>query len=361
MDARKIADFGIGTYVRNLVERFSRMHGGNHFYLVLPPGETGFLPLHGPFTRCVSDSGKYSLEEHWDIPRIQRRVKADLYHSPHYVTPVFQKAPMVVTVHDLIHLIFPQYLPSKAAYVYARMMFFNTVKRAERIITDSEWSKNDLMRLLNVPGKKIRVVHLAADERFGPMPESHWRPVLKGVMGIEDSYVLFVGNFKPHKNVGGLIDAFRSVPETLCRHLVLAGKGWDRAVDLQQRAADGNMSRRILVKENLAFGELNALYCGADMLVLPSYYEGFGLPPLEAMACGVPVAVSNAASLPEVCGDAALYFHPGRTAEMAEAMLQLLKNPFLKASCIRKGRERLKQFSWEKTAEETMNVYREAV
>jgi glycosyltransferase involved in cell wall biosynthesis len=359
MDARKIDDFGIGTYVRNLLEWYPRVENRFRFFLICEPGDAARFRRMENYTPCISDCGKYSLREQWDIPRILRRVRPGLYHSPHYVTPVAGPFPMVATIHDLIHLIFPQYLPSRAAHVYARLMFLNTVKHAERIITDSEWSKNDLMRLAGAPEKKIRVVRLAADGRFGRRPPGT-APAAKAGR-IDGPYVLFVGNFKPHKNVEGLIEAFRKIPESLCRYLVLAGRGWDRAPDLRRRILALNLEKRVLVREELPFESLNALYLGAELLVLPSFYEGFGLTPLEAMACGVPVAASRAASIPEICGNAAVYFDPGRPGEIADAVLQLLKDSRLRKTCIRNGRKRLERYSWEKTAIETLDVYREVV
>jgi len=361
IDARKIGDFGIGTYVRNLLEAYTRVRTGHRFFPIFNPEDAAGFRHPDAFTPCISRSGKYSLNEHWDIPRILRRVKAHLYHSTHYVTPLLNTVPMVVTIHDLIHLIFPQYLPSRAAYAYAKLMLVHSVIKAERVITDSEWSKRDLIRLLHTPEAKIRVIHLAVDERFGKRHRSEWIPVLRHGLKIEDPYVLFVGNFKPHKNVGNLIRAFQHVPEGLCRHLVLTGKGWDRAADLQRLAAETGLTGRILVKEGLSFDEINALYNGAELLVLPSFYEGFGLPPLEAMASGIPVAASRAASIPEICGEAALYFDPDSPREIADAVLRLLNDARLRASFVRKGLKRVGRYSWEKTANETLNVYREVL
>lgn len=361
IDARKIDDYGIGTYVRNLLNQYSMTDSTHAFYPIFAPRDAGRFPGASSFTPCVSRSGKYSLREQWDIPRIIKRVRADVYHSPHYVTSIVKLAPTVVTIHDLIHLIFPEYLPSKASIGYAKAMLSNAVKQADRIITDSECSKSDLINLLNAPEKKIHVIHLAADGRFGKRPESEWRPVLLHELGIMNPYILFVGNLKVHKNVAGLIRAFNMIPENLCRLLVIAGKGWNQSPLLQQLVKENSLSDRVLVKERLSFNELNALYNGAELFVLPSLYEGFGLPPLEAMSAGTPVAASNVSSIPEICGDAAVYFNPARPDEIADRMLQLLKNVRLRKIQIQKGFERVKRYSWDKTAKETLNVYQEAV
>jgi glycosyltransferase involved in cell wall biosynthesis len=360
LDARKILDFGIGTYVRNLLEWYSRIPNGHRWFPIFDPDEAGLFRYPDSFTPCSSRAGKYSVAEHLEIPRIVRRVRAELFHCTHYVSPVFGNTPMVVNVHDLIHLIFPQYLPSGAARLYSRLMFEHSVRRARVIIAISEWTKKDLMRLLGVPEKKIRVTYLAADERFKRRPEKEWRPVLKSAFGICDPYILFVGNMKPHKNVANLIRAFRLVPEGQCRHLVLVGSGWQKDPGLKGLAGQFGLGGRIMVKENVPIDRLNALYNGAEMLVHPSAYEGFGLPPVEAMSAGIPVAAARASCLPEICGDAAVYFQPSDHEEMAEVIRQLLKNTDLRRSCIQKGFARAGRFSWRKTAEETLKIYGEA-
>ena len=284
------------------------------------------------------------------------REKADLFHSPHYVAPVLKIRPLVVTIHDAIHLLYPQYLPNRLAHVYARFMFRNAA-RAEHILTVSEWSKRDLGGLLGVPESRITVTHLAADPLFRPLPGSSWNGDHEKRFRIRRPYVLFVGNFKPHKNVTGLIRVFRRLNLAKTHTLVLVGRGWDRDADLGRMVRDFSLEPCVRVLENTPPVDLNLLYNGADLFVFPSFYEGFGLPPLEAMACGTPVAASRASCIPEILGDAAHYFDPSDEEEFASAVRDMLKDSGLRREMIEKGRKRTLEFSWEKTAVETMRVY----
>ena len=361
IDARKIEDLGIGTYVRNLLKQIHSIDRSEEYFLVFHPGDVHRYEYpEGNFHKVISPAGKYGLREHIAIPRILRRYDIDLYHSPHYVTPVWNRKPTVVTIHDLIHLIFPQFLPSIPARWYAKRMLANSVKHAARIITVSEWSKRDIVSVLGVPGEKVSVVYPAADERFTKISDGSHEEILRNRFRIDGKYVLYAGSFKPHKNVSTLIRAFGRIGPALCCCLVLVGRGWSRHRELGALAEQAGLTERLFVFEDVDQAELNALYNGADLFVFPSLYEGFGLPPLEAMRCDLPVAASNASCIPEVLGDAAVYFDPNSPSDMAEKIEALLTDEVLRRKMIGRGRERTAFFSWTETAEQTLEIYREA-
>ena len=360
IDTRKIADFGIGTYVRNLLEHLSAIDHSNDYYLLFNPADIDHYNYPGGnFHKLADCSRKYGVREHWSIPRKLEQYDIGVYHSPHYVTPVWKKKPTIVTIHDLIHLIFPQYLPSKAAHFYAQLMFRNSINRSDKIITDSEWSKKDMVRILNVHEQRIKVIYPAVDEQFHKIPNGSPMTAIAEKFQIDDNYALYVGSFKPHKNVDNLITAFGSINQKLCRYLVLAGDRWHNFKDLQRLVQETGLTARILTFERLGIKDLNLLYNGAEIFIFPSRYEGFGLPPLEAMKCEIPVAASNASCIPEILGDGAIYFHPGSTAEITQRLEDILMDSTLRKELIERGKDRVKVFSWLKTARETLEIYRE--
>lgn len=357
MDGRKISDLGVGTYIRNLLDRFRDMDTAHRFRVLLDPEDAGSVtPVPGKLEIRFNRSGKYSLAEQLTIPLRLLREKADLFHSPHYVAPLLKTGPFVVTIHDAIHLLYPQYLPNALAHAYAKA-FFRNASRAEHILTVSEWSKRDLCRLLGIPEGRVTVTHLAADPLFRDLSGSAWKTGLKGRFGIDRPYLLFVGNFKPHKNVDGLIRIFHRLGLAKSHSLVLVGRGWDRDPALGRMLRDFSLESSVRILENTPPADLNLLYNGAALFVFPSFYEGFGLPPLESMACGTPVAASNASCIPEILGDAAHYFDPSDEKDFAGAVRDMMKDGGLRKEMIEKGRKRTLEFSWDKTAVETMRVY----
>ena len=306
IDCRKIDDFGIGTYIRGLLGAMTEID-----YVAFGPRD---LVLPAGVEHVVVDAPKYSIRE---LFTIGRGPKIDLFHAPHYVVP-FVKIPFVVTIHDLIHLRHR----NPMARVYARTMISRAVRRSRRVITVSNAVREEIVREFG-HAEKISVTYNGVDH-IGTNPErSEGSPS-------NETYFLFVGNDKPHKNVARLIQAAESIGVQLVR----VG------------------SNRYVSREELA-----SLYRGAIALVMPSLEEGFGLPALEAMACGTAVITSNAPSLVEITGDAALHVDATSIEAIADAMTRVKSDATLRASLIARGLDRAKTFTWSRCAELTREIY----
>ena len=362
IDLRKLHDYGIGTYVRNLVTGLARQSDDAQYVLLCRPDDLDFVRMLGPrFEAVVDRSGNYSAREQITVPLALRRSRVDLFHAPHYVVPPFTSCPYVVTIHDCIHLRFPQYLPNRAAYYYARGMMTMAARRALRVLTVSEASKDDILHFLRVPAEKVEVIYNALDERLEspPTPEEIGR--VRDRFLLTDRFVLYTGNIKPHKNVDRLIEAFSILRRRGFEDVKLLSIG-DESSKYQNLR---RMVHRFQLHQKVRFlgfvpdATLSALYRLASVFVFPSLYEGFGLPPLEAMAAGAPVITSNVSSLPEVVGDAALLIDPMDAGAIAEAMARVLTDEALRASLIARGHERVKAFSWTRSVARIREVYAE--
>ena len=319
IDCRKIADFGIGTYIRGLLRALAEL-GGHDYVAFGPPEIAGMLPRG--VEQIVVEAPKYSVRE---LFKIGRSTKLDLFHAPHYVVP-FLSVPFVVTIHDLIHL---QHR-NPMARMYARAMIGRAVRRSRRVLTVSEAVRAQIGKTFGHE-EKVAVTPNGVDPVFTPDgPRAEGR------------YFLFVGNDKPHKNVDQLVKAFEKVSQA---QLILAGGTFERFRD------------RAMVTGFVSSEELAALYRGAIALVLPSLVEGFGLPALEAMACGAPVITSNAPALIEITGDAGLHVDATSVDAMAAAMTRLMHDSALRASMIARGLERAAGFTWRRCAELTREIY----
>lgn len=309
IDARKIADFGIGTYIRGLIGGLLEI-GEDEIVAIAPPGTS----LPAGVELMVSEAPKYSLRE---LVSVARGVRADLFHAPHYVVP-FTSLPVVVTIHDLMHLRLRN--PFKRAY--ARTMLRRALRHT--VVTVSEAVRRDLESEFGANG--VRVTPNGVDREMTP-----------GGARREGEYFLFVGNDKPHKNVGAFVAA----------------------------AARAGVEYRLAGAPFARFGEhalgfvpdLAPLYRGALALVMPSLDEGFGLPALEAMACGTPVITSNAPALLEVTGDAALHADARDVEALADAMRRIANDAELRASLSARGLERARHFTWRNCAERTREAY----
>ena len=270
--------------------------------------------------------------------------------------------PTVITVHDLAFLHWPHFLTQDSASYYGQID--RGVRSASHIIVPSESTKADLIAQLGVRENKVSVIYEAADEKFAPMPEEQARHELAAKYTLPDTFVLFVGTIEPRKNVDGLLRAFRCL---LDRDgvgdvgLVIAGaRGWlyEEVVELIHTL---NLKDRVWLLGRVSDDDLHKLYVAARCHVHPAHYEGFGLPPLEAMACGTPTIVSNVSSLPEVVGDAALLVNPQDTEELAIALQRLLTDDMLHAELREKGLQRAACFSWDQAAHKTLEVYRRVI
>jgi glycosyltransferase involved in cell wall biosynthesis len=269
----------------------------------------------------------------------------------------------VVTIHDIIHLLYPEYLPNRLAFFYAERMIRRSLNRGDRIIAVSENTKADLVRYFRVGGEKIEVVHNGIEESFNqtipPEDIERWQASL----GIEGPYLLFVGNPKPHKNLDNVIKA---LAKALRRHefphaLVCVGDREEGSFKIRQRAEQLGISERIVQLGHVDQEALPAIYQGASLFLYPTLYEGFGLPVVEAMASGIPVITSNTSALKEIAAGYAHLVNPLDVDGMAKAIGQCLSDADHRASLSKLGLRRARDFRWDKAAASTLDIYRQVL
>lgn len=334
IDARKIADFGIGTYIRGLLGGLVALERGDEIVALAPAG----APVPEGVEHVTLEAPHYSLREVVAVGRAARRAGAELLHAPHYVTP-FTKLPLVVTIHDLIHLHQPMKNPLAPAYASA--MLRRAVRHAARLMTVSETVRAQLIAELGAdPGKIVVTPNgVEAAGQAGSLPKS-------------GTSFLFAGNDKPHKNVDGLLAAFALVrAEIPAATLVLAGSKFNRFARLHGVRVEGFVGQQ----------RLDELYAEATALVMPSHEEGFGLPAAEAMARGTAVITSLAPALVELTDQAALHADARDAAALAAAMLRVARDETLRSELCARGSVRAARWTWKRCAELTREAYQAAI
>ncbi len=362
IDARKLHDFGIGTYIRNLLRQLARIDRDTEYVLLCRPTDLDVAAQLGPNFRAVLEpSPNYSLREQLHVPWVLRRERPDVYHAPHYVLPAGVRCRSVVTIHDCIHLMFPQYLPNKAAYAYARASMWAAARRSDCILTVSEASKRDILHFFDVPPEKIVVVYNAIDDHFWLTPPDEDVARVRERYQLDHEFVLYVGNIKPHKNLVRLIEAFAEFRKTGFEpvKLLIIGDEISKLPALRRAVHRHKLHKHVRFLGYLPDRTLAILYRLATVFVFPSLYEGFGLPPLEAMASGTPVVTSNVSSLPEVSGDAAILVDPYDVDSIVDGLRRVVGDRAVAADLRRRGLERAREFSWERSVEKTRQVYQE--
>jgi len=362
IDARKLHDFGIGTYIRNLLRQLSRIDQATDYLLLCQERDLQMgADLGRNFRTVIDRSGPYSAREQVSVPLVLGRKHVDLFHAPHYVLPPLTRCRSVVTIHDCIHLMFPQYLPNRFALAYARSSIWMAARKADRILTVSEASKRDILRFFDVPPEKITVIYNGIDDRFHVQPAEDEMVRVRERYQLQGEFVLYAGNVKPHKNLERLLDAFHQVRQGGLDHLklVVIGDEISKYTELRRAVHRLNLHKHVRFLGYMPDEMLAVLYRLAAVFVFPSLYEGFGLPPLEAMACGTPVVTSNVSSLPEVVGDAAVLVDPTDPSSIAEGIRQVLTDPALAARLRARGLARAAEFSWERSVAQIHAIYGE--
>lgn len=343
---------GIGRYGTNLIR-----------YLVQLDPETAYLLFPGAWRQLdlalqhETDQGSRFLWRQVVLPRDLSRHRVDLFHGLFPSVPLFW-TPTITTIYDMTPLLLPEYMLHNERLLFGLFLGIY-VRRAGHILTISEQSKRDIIRLLHVPPDKVSIAFPAAETRFRPMPHSDtWDGVLQQY-GIACPFILFVGTLEPRKNIVTLVKAYAALRSSgrIAHQLVIVGrKGWlyDEIFETVDMLGLG---RNVIFTGAVPDHELAYLYNAATLFVYPSFYEGFGLPPLEAMACGTPVITSCTSSLPEVVGDAGLMVDPRNVEELTCAMTKILGNEALRHEMKEKGLQRASVFSWAETAKQTLRIY----
>jgi alpha-1,3-rhamnosyl/mannosyltransferase len=361
LDARTAADHfpGIGRYVANLASALKQTTPELDLTLLRDPSAgTQRLTLPDlPALDCAISP--FALSQQWRVRSILRRSQAALYHSAYYLMPYAPSVPSIVTCYDLIPLIYPQYFTATQRLIF-RTAHWLALRTARVTLAISEATKNDLVRFFYVDPQRIVVTPLAAAPHFQLPPHVEINRV-RQQYALPDRYVLYFGSNKPHKNVPRLVEAFAALRIRDQRSgigLVIAGHWDQRYPEAKQAVEQLNLKDRVRFIGPVEDDDLPAVYGGAELFVFPSEYEGFGLPVLEAMACGVPVVCSNRSSLPEVAGDAALLCDPHDVESLARTIERALTDRALRSTLQQSGLARTAEYSWEQTARSTLEAYR---
>ncbi len=350
---------GISRYTLQLIEGLARCNTQHEDEFVILQSIKSREPIldrpNFSLRRLVTPS--HHRFEQLLLPLELSTVRLDVLHSPDFVPPFKRKFRSVITIHDLAFMLYPHFLTKDAARYYGQID--QAVKSADAIIAVSQATKKDIVSLLGVPESKVTVIYEAASPSFRPLKMPDLVQRVRERFGVFSDFILFVNTIEPRKNVPMLLKAFRRLLDNYHPDvkLLLAGeKGWlyDEVFRLSTAL---NLAEDVIFLGRVSTEELLWLYNTARMLVAPSLYEGFGLTPLEAMACGTPVVVSNVSSLPEVVGDAGLLVNPNDDDALAVAMWRLLSEPELRECLIQKGFKRAAFFSWDKAARETLDLY----
>jgi glycosyltransferase involved in cell wall biosynthesis len=366
IDARKLADFGIGSYIRNLIESIAQRPEASQylFRVYVPSADRGVLPELPPRFEIVEENSPgYSIAELTRFAWRLQRDRLDLFHATHYVIPPLARARAVVTIHDIIHVLYPQFLPNRAALYYARVMIRRALRRADRIITVSNNSKRDLVDYFGIAPSRIEVVYNGVAGRFrADLPRAE-RERVAAKYGLPRPYLLFLGGEKPHKNVRNVLRAFAEARRTraLPHALVLAGPMPPNRSRVEALIAALDLGPRVFRPGVVPEEDLPGLYAGADAFLYPTLYEGFGLPVAEAMACGVPVLTSSTSALQEIAGGYAYLVDPMDVDAIARGIVDLATDPARRAEFAELGKRRAADFSWDRAAGETLRVYAEAL
>ncbi|MCP4268627.1 MAG: glycosyltransferase family 4 protein [Candidatus Brocadiaceae bacterium] len=356
IDVRMVGQFmhGISRYAYNLIKGLSEADKRNDYVLLANDNFLGdFVSSRGNFSLRVINSRLYGIREQFTIPRVLREEKIDIFHSPSFFGPVLGGCKVIMTIHDMIHVLFPEE-SSIFHRAYYRLIVGRAAKNASRILTVSENSRHDISHYLNITSEKIVVTYNAVEKKFW-QNDGEKADEIKDSLGINNKYILYVGNQKPHKNLGFLLEAFQQLKGIINHQLVIVGKK-----DLLfMKGLKKNVQERVRFVGEVSDKFLPYLYSGADLYVSPSLYEGFGLPIIEAFACKTPVIAVNTRCAEEIMGNAGLRVGAGCTDELANVIHKVLTDEGLRNRLIRQGLARVKMFSWEKTVDRTLKVYYE--
>jgi len=366
IDVRHIRDFGIGTYIRNLVRSLARQDRENRYTLVARPQDTEEIAgLGDNFHTAIYARPDTELVHHITFPRFLRTFRADLYHIPLNSLAWWMPKPYVLTIHDMSTLLFPPRRDFRHTIQQER--YRRGAHRATRIITVSHSTRRDLETVLHVPPGRIRTIYSAPDPAFtcAPGDDLQDRQTLERY-SIHYPFILYAGTIRPQKNVPRLIEAFAVLraeleqhPDYHDLHLIIIGDEISKNPSVRRAVAQARMDAMVRFLGFVPLETLRVFYRAASVFAFPSLYEGFGLAPLEAMACGTPVVASDIPSLVEAVGDAAELVSPDKVFDIARGLREVLLNRDRRHSLSLAGPARARRFHWDSTAREVLEIYRE--
>jgi len=371
IDIRRLYEFGLATYLRNVVRTLARVDSKNEYYLLGNPArfeQLGELPQN--FHLMALQHPERTFANHVEMQRILATNQVDLVHVPNpFWRPLFTRAPYVITVHDLLDYMYRERTNNGVRRAFRSAMMQYVMGRASRIFAVSNFTKRDISRLFDVKPSKIEVVYNALDESFqrGHATQDE-QEMVRGRYQIDSPFLLYAGRISPHKNVARLIEAFAALKGRLDKEdifpdlkLIIIGDEVSRNPDIRRAVVRGGMQYDVRFLGYVPIDILRIFFDMAKLFVFPSLYEGFGLPPLEAMAHGTPVVCSNTSAMPEVVGEAALLVNPENIFEISRAMHRLLTDQVMRERMKAAGLEQVQRYSWEASVRRMVEVYAEVV
>jgi glycosyltransferase involved in cell wall biosynthesis len=353
---------GAGNYIFKLLQALAALDRENRYVFFAKRAHIDELGIDQPNVELVpTDHAARPLRLIWEqseLPYKLRRLGVNVLHSPHYTMPLAKACRSIVTIPDMTFELLPE-LHTAVKRIFFRAMMRWSARHADRLIAISESTRSDIIRILGVSPDRVVAVPLAADAEFRPLPPARVTTVCTDYGVVAGRYVCYVGVLEPRKNLPLLLQAYAALPRELqAMPLVIAGKkGWMYHEILERVTALG-LGDRVLFVGHVPQDRLPALYNGARAVVYPSIYEGFGLPVLEAMQCGVPVISTTSSSIPEVAGEGALLVGPADVVGLTSALIKVLSDDEFAADLSRRGLRQAARFSWERCARETLEVYR---
>ena len=369
IDIRRITEFGVGTYTRNAIRTLARLDHDNEYFLVGIPGklaDMGALPPN--FITVPAQPNEFSVASYLELHRILKQNRCDLLHVPHlFWKPQGIPCPYVVTVHDLLDHMYRVNSQSELKRTLHFQFTRRVLHRAARIFAVSNFSKKDTERLFRVPADKIEVIYNAIDEgfRLGHASDAE-REFIAERYQVNDPFLLYAGRISPHKNVVRIIEAFAALKGELSKEgryedlkLIIIGDEVSKHPDLRRACVKGGVQNDVRFLGFVPIDVLRIFYDQAKIFVFPSLYEGFGLPPLEAMAHATPVVTSNTSSVPEVVGNAAVMVNPENVFEIMRALHRVLIDQSLREKLKARGLEQAGKFSWDAGVQRMLQIYRE--
>jgi glycosyltransferase involved in cell wall biosynthesis len=365
IDIRKINEFGIGTYIWNLVRNLAAIDERNEYLLIGSNRNFHELgPLPPNYKQLYQPEEDSWWRHHITIPFAVQRQNVDLVHVPHHEAPFFSPSKLLVTIHDCVHLLFPQEDSSKFRNYRSYLKTKRVVESAKHVLAVSKSTKEDLMNIFELPESKISVVHNALDERFAFSHTADERKHVLERYQLKDPFVLYAGKIRPHKNLNRLIEAFAVLKSELIEDekyknlkLIIIGDELSKHQYLRLTVIRSGAQQDVRFFGFVPYPILRVFYQSATLFAFPSLYEGFGLPPLEAMANRTPVLASNTSSLPEVLDDAAVLVNPENVFDIARGMKLLLFDEVLRQKLVQKGVDQVAKFSWKVAAQNVMETY----
>lgn len=355
---------GLGRYTQKLIEKLEKIsEEGNEFFIFLKKENWDeYQPKNPKFTKVLANFHWYSWSEQWHMPKLLKRYNLDLVHFPHFNVPILYQRPFVVTIHDLILLHYPTIKGTTLTPIFYwfkflvyKIVIYLAIKKSQHVIAVSKFTKKDILQNYNIANEKISVTYEAADN-FPETSSNQTKNILEKY-GIMKPYLLYVGNAYPHKNLEKLIASFQDVlREKPDLFLVLVGKK-DYFYQQLENKVKINSFQKIIFTGYIPDEEMDVVYKNSTLYIFPSLYEGFGLPPLEAMLENVPILSSDHECLKEILGGAAIFFDASKKNEISQSIINLINDDFKKNNLVNIGATLVKKYSWEKMAKETLQIY----